>query len=1146
MDFSSLPDEYQALLNAAQDGHDLQLTPLQALSGGRTGALLYLVSAARQEPPPVQHFILKLDRVKPDKRSEEIQRHGHAQQHAPAEFVRRHMAQLALTIEHETAVALFYNIAGESLLRYRPLSNYERQDQLEALFRSVHEIILTEWNSDASFKPGIHPRSLLERWLGYRITPRGNLIPFFEETLSIPHLSPSLLIDGQVYPNPLAFCLDQDLWGKARLLDSVHGYQHGDLNVANVLASFSSQRNRPDGLYLIDFALYKAGMPLCYDLAYLEMSYLLERLGSSRFLRWWQFLQSFSSTDLPDARAAAVELAGPAAVVSAGRSAFKRWVEKDYLSLQDDLWGQYWLAAAAVGLNYANKPLQTQERLAGLLFACVHLKRFCAQFGIPLSSDVAAIDIQQSGKVVTAAPRPQTKPPAAMPAVLPSPTDAFVGRQQELAELQTLLLRPEVRLVTMTGPGGAGKTRLALQVGQALQPHFADGAVFVPLAEIREPGLLVNRIAGQLGLREGGGLSLLDTLNSYLSGRQMLLILDNFEQILEAAPLAAGLLQSAPGIKILVTSRVLLNLRSEHPYDVPALSLPAAGDVPDTQTALESDAVQLFAARARAANHRFSLDEKNTAAVVAICRRLEGLPLAIELAAARTRLLPPPALLARLENRLGMLTGGARDLPDRHRTLRAAIDWSFDLLEPAHKTLFTRLSIFVGGFALEAAEAACSLEGDLDVLIGVEALVNSSLLRMEDTPVGPRFTMLEVIHEYALDRLESSGEMDAVRGRHAGYYAEIMKRLSDFSADFTNEMESWLDWIAYEHENLREVLRWFQERPEDLQQAVMLILGMSWYWYRRGHLTDGRAWSQWALEALGPAPSVLSGMMHSVHSIMATHQGDLAAADASIEQQLGIGYGLENDVLVGIGLFMKGMVLHQRGKHDVAFTTLQEARDVISGLKMDWWNVDAALTQATAALGMGDLEGALRLVQEADAISSRTDSDWMRAFTLNLYGDVQRLQGDFAAAAHSYREGEMLLRRSGDRGGELPRIIHSLGYTALHLGHLDEAQERFSESLEIFRSIGSQRGIAECLAGLAVLLALRGSFEPAAVLLGAASAALGRFGGRWWPADKAEIDWALARLKDALAPDAYGRAWERGAQMSLEAAVAFSKKEQGA
>jgi predicted ATPase len=1077
MDFSSLPNEYQALLNDAQDQHGLQLTPLQALSGGRTGALLYLVSAQREGPPSVQHYILKLDRVKPEKRSEEIQRHQHAQQNAPVDFARGHMAQLALTIEHERAVALFYTIAGESLLRYRPLANYERQDQLETLFRSVYEIVLAEWNQDATFKPGIHPRDLLQRWLGYRITPRGSLIPFYEDVLSIPPHSPSLLIDGQVYPNPLLFCLDQERWYKARLLDSVHGFQHGDLNVANVLASFSSNRNRPDGLYLIDFALYKAGMPLFYDLAYLEMSYLLEQLGSSRFLRWWQFLQSFANTDLPDARTAAMELSGPAAVVSAGRSAFKRWVEKDHRSLQDDLWGQYWLAATAAGLNYANKPLQKQERLAGLLFACVHLKRYCSQFGIPLSQDVAAIDLQPSGELLTAPPKPETKSSAAMPSFLPSLPDAFVGRQRELAELQALLLHSDVRLVTMTGPGGAGKTRLALQVGQALQSHFPDGAVFVPLAEIREAGLLINRIAGQFGLREGGGLSLEDTLKSYLAGRQILLILDNFEQILDAAPLAANLLQSAPGIKILVTSRVLLNVRSEHPYDVPALSLPSGENDHDAETALKSEAVQLFAARARAANHRFSLDDQNTAAVVAICRRLEGLPLAIELAAARTRMLPPPALLVRLDNRLGLLTGGARDLPDRHRTLRAAIDWSFDLLEPAHKTLFTRLSIFVGGFTLEAAEAACSLEGDLDVFSGVEALVNSSLLRMQDTPVGPRFSMLEVIHEYALERLENSGERDAVRARHAGYYAEIMTGLSDFSADFTNEMESWLDWIAYEHENLRLVLRWYQERPENIQQATMLIMGMSWYWYRRGHLTDGRAWSQWAIDALGPELSVLLGMMHSVHSIMATHQGDLVAAEASIEQQLGIGYGLENDVLVSIGLFMKGMVLHQRGKHDAAFTTLQEARDVISGLKMDWWNVDATLTQATAALGMGDLEAALRLVQEADAISSRTDSDWMRAFTLNLYGEVQRLQGDFAAAERSYQEGEMLLRRSGDRGGELPRIIHSLGYTALRLGRPDEAQERFRDSLEIFRSIGSQRGIAECLAGLAVLLVVRGSYR---------------------------------------------------------------------
>jgi len=1142
MDFTSLPPEYQAVLQEVEEERGYKVKPLQALGGGRTGALLYLVSATQKKTATVQHYILKLDRVRPDRRSEEIKRHQHAQEHAPEIFRRKHMAQLAFTIEQETVVALFYTIAGQSLLHYQPMFAHNRQSQLKALFRSVHKMILTRWNQSAVFQTGLHPQELLEKWLGYRILPRGNIIPFFEESLALPHRIGSLVIEGQTYPNPLAFCLDSTLWGKARHLDAIHGFQHGDLNVANVLAHFGQRDHHPLGMVVIDFALYKSDMPLFYDLAYLEMSYLLEALNRSDTQSWWQLVRTFSETDMPDPRAAAVELTGPVAVINAGRSVFNRWIEQRHPSLHDDLWAQYWLAAVASGLNFTNKPgISFQERLAGLMYASAHLQRYCSQFNIPLAKGIAPIILNTT----------RSAPDIIVPHItplrnqLPQLMGEFVGRERELADLRGILFRPEVRLVTMTGPGGTGKTRLALRVAEELQPNFSHGAVFVSLSEIHNPELLINRIAEQFGLREGGGLSLRGILLNFLRERKLLLVLDNFEQIVAAAPLLSELLETASGIKILVTSRTRLNLRGEYAYDVPSLRVPSADVIDDPTIALRSEAVQLFVARAQAANRHFALDSSNTRPVVEICRKLDGLPLAIELAAARTRMLSPQTLLVRLDHRLNLLTGGARDLPDRQRTLRSAIDWSYDLLEPEQKLLFTRLGVFVGGFCLEAAEAIYNPAEGFDVLGGIEALINNSLVRPDETSSGLRFNMLETVREYARERLEASGEMDQIRQRHADYYSKILTYLAEFNVNFSNEMERWLDWIELEHENLRFVMEWAQRFPENLESVLMMFTGMGWYWYRRGHLREGRDWSDWALSTpAGKNDAYLKGNLLLINSIMAIHQGDLEIAENQIEDQLNLGYAIEDDALVGIGLTIKGMVLTQRGKHETAYAILELARKVSADIQMDWWMVDALLTQVTAALGMGKIDEALNLAKAADKVSRRIKSDWMSAYVLNLYGEVQRMQGDFVSASASYRTGETLLRKQGDQGGELPRIIHSQGYTALHLGNLQEAENKFLESLEIYRKIGSQRGIAECLAGLGIVSANRDEMNLGTTLLSAASAIMKQFGGQWWPTDKMEVEAALEMLRAEMSTTDFQSSWDQGQAISLDEAIVLSASKQ--
>lgn len=1141
MDFSSLPIEYQNILGWVEQQHAIQITPLQELRGGRTGARLYLVSAGNAKNGQVEHYVLKLDQIRKPERADEIHRHQLALEQAPADFGVRHTARLALTAEHDGTAALFYTIAGQSLQNYRALADYDQQSQLETIFRTATDTLLTKWNARPAFEQGM-PQSLLKSWLGYRLTAEGNIVSFFENHLGLRPGLGGLLIDGQTFPNPLAFGFQGDRWGQARLLDAIYGFQHGDLNIGNILVRFARGADELDGFYLIDFALYKPGMPLLYDLRYLEISYLLRELERVPLEKWIALVSRYGTADMPDPKSVPAELAGPCGVINAGRLAFQDWIRTIHPSLTDDLWGQSWLASVAAGLNYCNKAaLPAKERLAGLIYACAHLKRYCVQFGIPIPNDVGLLydSNQPDRSILVQRPAPATGTSTTHLPVQPTP---FIGRQPEIAEVKRFLLRDEVRLLTLTGPGGTGKTRLALRVAEEIQPHFEQGITFVPLADIRDPDLLVTKIAQGLGFREGGSLPLLEVIKSYLADRRMLLVLDNFEQIVAAAPRLVELLSAAPTIKVMVTSRNLLNVSGEREFVVSPLSLPdpTQGDSPDDL--VRSEAVQLFVARAEAANPRFVLDDENAQAVLEICRRLDGLPLAIELAAARIRLLPPQAMLSRLNDRLALLTSGARDLPDRQRTLRSTIDWSYELLEVGQKTLFARLGVFVGGFTLEAAEAICNPDGDIDVLAGVEALMTNSLVRKEESTASQvRFAMLETIRDYSLERLQASGEMDGMRQGHAAYYSGIMQRLGKEEVVFSAEIGRWLDWIDEEHENLRAVQAWSQSAPDRFMPGVLCITGMFWYWYRRGHLTEGRQWIEWALSTpAGRQLSYLQGLMLSASAALAMHQSDFDTAHTLTEEGLTVASRLEETRPIGILLTEKGMILSNRGQDAAARAVLEQARDLFKESGFDWWLTDNLLTLSTAVLGLGDVQEALEIVRQAEQVSKGIADDWLTAYVLNCYGEVARVQGEYASAGEYYQEGERLLRKQGDRGGELPRIIHSQGYVAQRQGDLEAAEGLFRESLSIFVKIGNRRGIAEGLAGIAGVWGERGEIRRAAVLLSAASHLMESSGAQWWPADRIEYGRNLAAIRSGSSEDEFAAAWEQGRALTLEAAIEYA------
>jgi len=435
---------------------------------------------------------------------------------------------------------------------------------------------------------------------------------------------------------------------------------------------------------------------------------------------------------------------------------------------------------------------------------------------------------------------------APLAGALPVPVTPLVGREREAAAVEDLVVKEGVRLVSLTGPGGVGKTRLAVEAARRLDPGFADGVRFVELAAVSAADLVAAAIAAGFGLNTSAS-RLAGDLKAYLRARRLLLVLDNFEQVVGAAPLLAELLAAAPGLVVLVTSRTVLRLRGEHEFPVPPLPVPPADAAPDPADLQRYASVGLFTERAHAAAPGFELTAGNAAAVAEICRRLDGVPLAIELAAARVRLLPPQALLARLDQRFGLLTGGARDLPERQRTLRNTLDWSFGLLPAAEQALFARLAVFAGTFGLPAVEAVCGQAGDAaaaspDRGIGagplvdtLGSLVDSSLVRTQTRGGEPRFSLLETIREYALDRLRDSGDWNSVHDRHAVYFVDLAEPAE---ADLTGPGQlAWLDRLEAEHDNVRSAMSWLVDQDR-LGPALRLGWATWRFWWLRGHAEE--------------------------------------------------------------------------------------------------------------------------------------------------------------------------------------------------------------------------------------------------------------------------------------------------------------------
>jgi predicted ATPase len=728
------------------------------------------------------------------------------------------------------------------------------------------------------------------------------------------------------------------------------------------------------------------------------------------------------------------------------------------------------------------------------------------------------------------------------------PRSRLIDRERELAQAKALLGREDVGLVTLTGPGGVGKTRLALQVATDLAPQFADGVAFISLASLNDPDLVIPTVARALGVSQTGDHSLGEHLLAYLQPREMLLVLDNAERLLAAAPLAAQALELAPRLKLLVTSREPLRVREEQLVPVPPLALPDPPYPPDLVHLREIPAVALFIERAREARPDFTLTRENAVTIVEICQRLDGLPLALELAAARLSLLTSAALLARLKRRLPLLTRGARDLPERQQTLRNTIAWSYDLLEAGEQELFRRLAVFVGGFTLEAVEAVCVFdpadtsssekpEEQADegaVLEQLGQLLDKSLVQTQQgTSEEPRFSMLETIHEYAQEQLAASGEEATMQERHAHYFLrlaeEVWPRLSSPQGDI------WLERLSREDANLRAALAWSKANKDALETGLRLAGALYWYWFLLGSLREGRTWLEEMLANTSSERSAARGRALLGAGLLAWAEADYEAASFRAEEALSIVREAQDKRLTGWAESVLGLVRLSQGNTVAARPLLEESRTLFKDLGDVWNEAFTLYTLGSVVYASGDpaaarahFEESLRLFQEqGDALYA--------ALVLSALEVMASTQGDQELARLLDQQLQPLMQQARNRGALVLFLINVGDVWLRHFGDAQQARTLYRQSLSLWRDLQRTEqgiGIAKALAGLAEVAAVQGQAERAGRLFGAAERLLA-------PSNMFcdEMNSRVAQARVHLDAATFEAGWAAGQAMTQEQAI---------
>jgi predicted ATPase/DNA-binding SARP family transcriptional activator len=747
----------------------------------------------------------------------------------------------------------------------------------------------------------------------------------------------------------------------------------------------------------------------------------------------------------------------------------------------------------------------------------------------PSPETEALFDRLASGERAAAVPVEKGSSPAPEPADtasnLPASLTPFFGREAEITALTDLFQVQGARLVTLTGPGGIGKTRLALEAASRLEETLENGAWFVDLAPISDPGLVASVVAGTLGMREEGGTTVLDSLKLFLADRNLLLIMDNFEHLVKAAPDVSQLLAAAPSVRVLATSRERLRLQGEHDFPVGALLVPPE-EVMDIQAVLRNEAIQLFLDRARAANLAFEVTEQNAEQIARICRRLEGLPLAIELAAARINLFAPAQLLGRLETRLGTLTAGRRDAPARQQTLRSAFEWSYDLLSDDEQILFNRLGIFSGGWGLEEARTICQDNLPVDVVDGLASLLDKSLI-YRDTSNLPRFGMLEVLRELAQEKLRAANEYDDLAARHAKTYAEL-------AAEGWIEIEgqdplAWIDRFEAEHDNLRAAMRWTGFGERDLSMALQLVVHLTPSWLLRGYLSEGFAN---ASAILSNTDSHTEPRLLAEASIaagrLAYRQNQLDDAGRLFGNGLHLAESIDDPILIAEALNGLGNMETEIGDYDSAPTKFLRARTLFRQAEDKMGIANSNTNLAWASIRTGDLNTAEGYLLEALELHESMENQYGIGFALSGLGEVYIRQGELQKAQETLERSLDARETLGDKWG-MGATLGSIGWAHLLRSDLDAAEDALKRSLALRHQIGDKGGTAWCLEKLAEVADGTGTPAQAARLYGAARALRDSIGSVIDPADVPAYEERMAHLRETLGQEEFEASWARGA-----------------
>ncbi len=710
----------------------------------------------------------------------------------------------------------------------------------------------------------------------------------------------------------------------------------------------------------------------------------------------------------------------------------------------------------------------------------------------------------------------------------------LVGRERDVAIVVDLVRHGGARLVTLTGPGGVGKTRVALEIAERLGNDFADGPVWVDLAPVREPDLVPATIARTLGLTENPGQTIAQGLESFLGHREVFLILDNFEHLLAATSAFSNLLERCPELAVLVTSRESLGIRGEYEVQLPPLGLPNQEAGSSAERIARSDAVALFLQRVRSVQPEFELTGANAPVVAAICARLDGIPLALELAAAQLKYMSLSALQHRLDNRLALLDGGPRDLPARQRSLQATVAWSHQLLTGPEQALFRRLAIFVGGFSVDAVEAVCgSGEPAGDGAHALVALVDKSLIQTIGSPGGDvRFTMLETIREYAWECLLESGEQSSTADRHADYFCAFAEAAAPHMS--SAERGPWLQRLDVEEGNVRRAFSWTTSGGDPCV-GLRLAGALAWFWAMRGSIAEGTRWIDELLSRPISSCSVAAraGALYAAAGL-AWKRGDLALGRRYAEESVELRRSAGEDGLA-LALAMVGLIATSEGDLERACRLQEESLELFRSQRDRWGIAYALANLGDALLQQGRLVEARRHYAESLQHFTDVDDTWGRGIVLHALGNTALAGGDAIAAAALYDACIALFRSIGNHEN-VGRALIGLAAAKLSLGDSDEAQDLLTQSITIWSDLGSRAGTALCLAGLASIQAARGNLCAAARLLGAADA----HGSGFAPVYLIEtgvFSHALRAVREKLSDESIARAWTDGELMTPSQAV---------